>query len=294
MGWKDEFPDFDVPAQVIEFLTEAGFEDSSWHNDVGPSFRLSLPDLLLNPMKLDPVEAPEIVFWSDHEHKDKREMGQEHRFAVVVNPIGTSYVGSDDGLMDTVEVFATNDALLACHMATWLVRLIKTGFKELQGLADAHPKLKDMSDVDGVCDANMMGDMDEACNYFGEMYPSKEGEEPPIFKYNGPLKEACHRLFNLWLQRRQAMPKAPPRPTAITQTLTFTVKLDLVVDNELGASGIEAVAHHLANMILFNRRLQDWSRKSIDAMIFTGAGGPFAKVDGATGSIKSGPALSVR
>ena len=32
--YKIEFPEIDVPEQLVDFLTANGWNDSSWHNDV--------------------------------------------------------------------------------------------------------------------------------------------------------------------------------------------------------------------------------------------------------------------
>jgi hypothetical protein len=89
-SWIAEFGEaYAVPVAILQ----AGLNDSSWHNDVAPSFML--------PADADgdnAIDAPRL--WVNHPDPDQREMGAETpRFFVTSeeteNPYGTDYAGED-------------------------------------------------------------------------------------------------------------------------------------------------------------------------------------------------------
>ncbi len=66
MRCRDEFgPEFAVPFDLLNYLLANGWEDTSWHNDVCPSFLNSGKHLLL---------------WADAENRADREFRENLRF----------------------------------------------------------------------------------------------------------------------------------------------------------------------------------------------------------------------
>lgn len=73
-NWIDEFGGlWDVPATLEVAVLAKGFEDTSWHNDVCPSFRKK-------------VLHGEWIVYSDNPNPHDRECGAEKRFALVFEP----------------------------------------------------------------------------------------------------------------------------------------------------------------------------------------------------------------
>lgn len=74
MGWREEFPDYPA-ADMPEILD--GFEDSSWANDVCPSFTCDV-----------------FVLWIDYAERAKREFPDWARFTMTCE--GATYLETDD------------------------------------------------------------------------------------------------------------------------------------------------------------------------------------------------------
>lgn len=84
MSYLKEFPDFDFAPPYIE-----GFEDTSWHNNVSPSFTRKLND------------THSVTLWVDYLDPDRRECGGD-QFLVCVHE-------TEDG--DNNEVIIETDLL---------------------------------------------------------------------------------------------------------------------------------------------------------------------------------------
>lgn len=70
-NWKTEFPDYDVPAALID-----GLVDTSWRQDMAPTFRRAD----------DPRgDEPLLVLWVDHPDPARREV-EGPRFTVSLHP----------------------------------------------------------------------------------------------------------------------------------------------------------------------------------------------------------------
>lgn len=65
-NYREEFPDFELDVTIPE-----GFEDSSWHNDVCPSWY---------------SEELDAELWVDYKNPEDREMAGCPRFLVVLDP----------------------------------------------------------------------------------------------------------------------------------------------------------------------------------------------------------------
>jgi hypothetical protein len=65
MTYATEFRDPDVYKEFAEQLLERGFEDTSWGNDMMPSFTCDV-----------------FVVWVDHAHPEEREFPEMKRFAI--------------------------------------------------------------------------------------------------------------------------------------------------------------------------------------------------------------------
>ncbi len=78
-NYKTEFPDFDN-----ELILPDGWVDTSWHNDVSPSFEKQFGDVTYR-------------IWCDYENTDRREVGGE-QFTVYVE---------DEVLNDCIAQFST-------------------------------------------------------------------------------------------------------------------------------------------------------------------------------------------
>ena len=64
MSWEIEFePSFKVPEEILRLVDLGVLEDSSWHNDVAPSFTAALPG----------GEDMHIRLWVDHPNRKERE-----------------------------------------------------------------------------------------------------------------------------------------------------------------------------------------------------------------------------
>jgi len=84
--FKNQFPaDFNVSPVLVKALDTDGWEDTSWGNDVCPSF-----------------ECEGLRLWVEHPDPDQRESSGK-RFCV------TQRVEQDGDTVDGPEVFATND-----------------------------------------------------------------------------------------------------------------------------------------------------------------------------------------
>jgi hypothetical protein len=68
---KNEFPNYIIPASVLALVREGLLEDTSWHNDVSPSFEGYLP-----------YRRVGVRLWVDHTDPALREVGGA-RFTVV-------------------------------------------------------------------------------------------------------------------------------------------------------------------------------------------------------------------
>lgn len=82
--WREEFgSDYEVPAEVLERFEQGKLLDTSWHNDVSPSFQ--------------PVEKDHIRIWIDHPDPKKRVQRITPRFMVTID--------GADGNIDSVDTF---------------------------------------------------------------------------------------------------------------------------------------------------------------------------------------------
>ncbi len=99
-SWTSEFGiEYAVPGEILDL---PGAVDSSWHNDVAPSFTRydgdaqRSSDTAFTP----PGEAARIVIWSDHPAKDRREFDAYPRYSVVFYPANSEeprdILGSDN------------------------------------------------------------------------------------------------------------------------------------------------------------------------------------------------------
>lgn len=73
-----EFPDFGP----LNLTLPEGFEDTSWHNDICPSFSRELAD------------GSKVVIFVDYEDLEKRELSDENRFNVYVINEDDTYKGT--------------------------------------------------------------------------------------------------------------------------------------------------------------------------------------------------------
>jgi len=89
MNYLKEFPDFDFDVPHIE-----GFEDTSWHNNVSPSFARKLNDTY------------SVTLWVDYLDPDRRECGG-CQFLVCVHETEeyetTDVILETDSLADALE-----------------------------------------------------------------------------------------------------------------------------------------------------------------------------------------------
>jgi len=74
--WLREFGDMDnIPVMdstvCDKWYGDSTWEDTSWHNDVCPSFE-----------SFDLINGKCVKIWSDFNHEDRREMECEHQYAI--------------------------------------------------------------------------------------------------------------------------------------------------------------------------------------------------------------------
>jgi phage FluMu gp28-like protein len=87
-GWRYEFgSEFAVPAEIENLFDTGILTDSSWHNDVCPSFSLAV--------------CEQVVLWVDHPDPAQREM-QGTRYLIV---------GNDDRMLATDDLAEVLNAL---------------------------------------------------------------------------------------------------------------------------------------------------------------------------------------
>lgn len=67
--FKTEFPGYEVPPELLEFVNVGYLRDISWHNDASPSFALTPDD--------------SAVLWIEHQNPAQREIGGA-RFVVAL------------------------------------------------------------------------------------------------------------------------------------------------------------------------------------------------------------------
>jgi hypothetical protein len=76
MSWSDEFGhDYEVPRFLSFLANKKILEDSSWHNDISPSFSL---------YRESGERSQEVRLWVDHPFMSARETGGQ-RYVLVVN-----------------------------------------------------------------------------------------------------------------------------------------------------------------------------------------------------------------
>jgi hypothetical protein len=97
MSWHAEFgPSYEVPEFLPFLARKKVLEDTSWHNDISPSFSVyrEIGD-----------RTHEVRLWVDHPFKSRREVGGE-RYVVVVNENGDqvfeSHTDDLDEAMETL------------------------------------------------------------------------------------------------------------------------------------------------------------------------------------------------
>ncbi len=87
MRCRSEFPkEYDVPPDLLNLLLASGWEDSSWHNDVCPSFFHA---------------KRRVVLWCDAEDSSYRELKGFARF--LLDPTDA------DGHCEVAAIFATDE-----------------------------------------------------------------------------------------------------------------------------------------------------------------------------------------
>lgn len=67
--WRTQFPDYPVPAEIETLVASGVIEDSSWGNDICPSFELHR-------------HGQGIRLWIDHTDPERREMRGARRFFI--------------------------------------------------------------------------------------------------------------------------------------------------------------------------------------------------------------------
>jgi hypothetical protein len=67
---QNQFPDLDVPRDILELVEAGVLEDTSWHNDVCASFESFRG------------EEPGIRLWVDHSDPAQRELDRGYRFTI--------------------------------------------------------------------------------------------------------------------------------------------------------------------------------------------------------------------
>jgi hypothetical protein len=108
MSWREEFPpEYAVPEALDLLASQAqsdahgsGLIDTSWHNDVCPSFALRLP-----------LEGVGVLIWADHPSTSERECSSPTRFNVL-RLDGTPFDGAFPGDAEGAD-WEIGDELLA-------------------------------------------------------------------------------------------------------------------------------------------------------------------------------------
>jgi hypothetical protein len=71
--WDEEFgKEWAVSPRIMDLVRRGVLEESSWHNDVSPSFVARLRDGRL------------LRFWIEHPNESRRESGSPYRYLLVV------------------------------------------------------------------------------------------------------------------------------------------------------------------------------------------------------------------
>ncbi len=93
-SWTSEFGiEYAVPGEVLDL---PGAVDTSWHNDVAPSF---------SRWTGEPGESARITIWSDHPALDRREFDAHPRFNVVFYPANSE---------EPRDILGTDNVVAAC------------------------------------------------------------------------------------------------------------------------------------------------------------------------------------
>lgn len=155
--WEREFDQsFDVP-QEIEQLVERGILfDSSWHNDLYPSFGFAKDS-----------DADELRLWVDHPDASKREMPECARFTLAHNV---------NDFVNTDEVSVIIDHILAIQFSKVLRRWLSS--VQMKVVTETNKARNDNTcATHDYCDSNMA--MDEAWNTLFPREMFADGDENP-------------------------------------------------------------------------------------------------------------------
>jgi hypothetical protein len=68
---------YPMPPKLLEFVTTNGFEDTSWHNDISPSFTYT-------------GKGFNVIIWVEHEDPEERESGSHNRFMLTFGSVDHS------------------------------------------------------------------------------------------------------------------------------------------------------------------------------------------------------------
>jgi hypothetical protein len=192
--WQNQFPaDFKPPDQILHWVaSQTLFIDSSWGNDVCPSFTAALADIATDAC---------VRLWVDHEDPNQREVGLA-RYAVVIYPEGCDHILR-------IPAYQGDDVEMAIEAAGWTVRMASTVFRELRDMQAAGrlpTTVTGYCDVHDYCDGNVLGDFEAGCEHFqqkfGHLNCEERGQEfdaaRDIFF---PICTAVHCLMDWWIKQ---------------------------------------------------------------------------------------------
>ena len=193
--WRNQFPaDFAPPAEVLAWLPGSGFTDTSWGNDVCPSFSLPLHEA---------GEHVEVRLWVDHPDRQQRELDSP-RYAVVIYPLGAGD--------RSFRAYTGDDCALALAAAEWTARMACSVVRDVKSMlasGELPATVRAYSAVHEHCDGNVLGDFEEGCAEFTRRFGHLTCEEPgrefePCRDVFFGVCEAAHKLADCWLQNRPA------------------------------------------------------------------------------------------
>ena len=159
MSWRDEFgPSYEIPV-ILDFLAQKGFLiDTSWHNDMMPSFsvigyrRLGAgekpPPISRGRRKAWDPRVPltdvdptvEVRLWVDHPIMSQRENVDTPRFGVMVGEPASDIDGSwqfhevEAAIVQAFKVVMEKGAAFVWEPAEWN-KVIKGGWYDPEDLA---------------------------------------------------------------------------------------------------------------------------------------------------------------
>jgi hypothetical protein len=152
-NYQNQFgPDWRVPSNILTLTWEDmdAIEDTSWGNDISPSFGVPFPHL---------GEDIYLRIWSDHPDPAMREFGDNPRFAINF----TGMHAQEGDIMRTDDL----DELIFCFRKSRLVVEVKRDVEALIRAEKMPPIVASFSQLHDFCDANTLGGTEKLLENLG-------------------------------------------------------------------------------------------------------------------------------